>query len=154
VERQIDTNARRRLAELARHLAAGRITNFEFDDAVPRSSERAIHHIYNYGLWPFYDDLIRHRLIGKWALTPEGRSWVARIILFLRSNQPYRYYHPTLSGRLLMLPLTILTLGLSDHLWRRFQWRNAETSVWPFYTREEFEVALRTPVYLRGRADA
>ena len=154
MEPQIDTIARRRLAELARHLAAGRITNFEFDDAVPRSSERAIHLVYNYGLWPFYDDLTRHRLTGKWALSPEGRSWVARIILFLRSNQPYRYYHPTLWGRLLALPVTILTLGVSDRLWRRYQWRHADKSVWPFYTREEFELALRTPVYLRGTADA
>jgi hypothetical protein len=154
VDPTIDTVARRRLAELARHLASGRITNFEFDDAVPSSSERAIHWVHFYGLWPLYDDLVMHRLTGRRALTAEGRAWVARIILFLRSNQPYRYPHPSRWLVLLQFPLTLATLGLSDRLWRWYKWRNADKSVWPFFTREEFEQALRTPVYLNGRADA
>ena len=91
----VDSDARRRLAELARHLVAGRITNDDFEELRPSSSERALHEIYFYGLWPLYDDFITHHLIGRWALTADGRAWVARIILFLRSGQPYRYPHLT-----------------------------------------------------------
>jgi hypothetical protein len=152
VEPQIDSVARRRLAELARHLASGQITNFEFDDAIPSSKDRSVYTVYFNGLWPLYDDLRLHRMKGKWALTPEGRAWVARIILFLRSNQPYRYPVPTRLQAILAFPLTLATLGLSARLWRRYAWRHADTSVWPFYSKEEFEDARRNPVYLSGRA--
>ena len=152
MEHQIDTVARRRLAELARNLVSGQITNFEFDDAVPSSKDLSIHTVYFNGLWPLYDDLRLHRMKGKWALTQEGRSWVARIILFLRSNKPYRYPIPTRLQAFLTFPLALVTLGLSSRLWRRYAWRHADTSVWPFYSKEEFEDALRNPVYLGGRA--
>jgi hypothetical protein len=45
----VDDIARRRLAELARHLTAGRITNDDFEDKRPSSSERALHDIYFHG---------------------------------------------------------------------------------------------------------
>lgn len=151
MEPEIDVAARKRLAELARHLATGRSTNFEFDDAVPRSSERAIHKIYFNGLWPLYDDLVLHRLTGRWALTPEGRLWVARIILFLRSDQPYRYYTPGRLAAVLSVPLALVTLGLSTKLWQRYKWRDADISVWPFYSYADYEKALENPVYLNRR---
>jgi hypothetical protein len=150
---QIDKVARRRLAELIRHLAAGRITNFEFDDAVPQSQDRAVHSIYRNGLWPLYDDLQCHRMTGKWTLTPQERGWMARIILFLRSDFPYRY---PVAGRwrwLYALPAKLLTLGLFDAVWWRYASRSGDKSVWPFYSKEELERALEQPVHLRGRAD-
>src|SRR5688572_1978698 len=137
-----DRQARRSLAELARHLAAGRITNDDFENRRPDLS-RDLHQIYFYGLWPLYDDIVTHRLIGRRALTPEGRTWVARIVLFLRSETPYRY--PRLNP-LVAIPvflLSILTLGWFGRFWRNYHWRNGDQSVWPFYSRAEYEHALR-----------
>ena len=148
----VDDIARRRLAELARHLAAGRITNADFEEQRPSSSERALYEVYFYGLWPLYDDFITHRLTGRRALTPAGRAWVARIILFLRSGQPYEY--PKVTG-LLQLPvlvLSIVTLGWFGRVWVRHKWRHADQAVWPFFSREDYERALANPVYLNKHA--
>ena len=144
----VDDIARRRLAELARHLTAGRITNDDFEDKRPSSSERALHDIYFYGLWPLYDDFITHRLTGPWALSPDGRAWVARIILFLRSGQPYRY--PRLTGLRAMpvLLLSLITFGWFGRFWVSHKWSLGDQSLWPFFSREDYERALAHPVYL------
>jgi hypothetical protein len=150
----VDSNARRSLAELARHLASGRITNDDFEDRRPSSSEPALHDIYFYGLWPLYDDLVTHRLVGARALTREGRAWVARIVLFLRSAEPYRYPRPSRLTAIPVLLLSLVTMGWFGRVWLRHQWRHGDQSVWPFYSREEYERALANPVYLNGRAEA
>jgi len=84
---------------LARRLAIGRITNEEFEDRRPTSKDVALFEVYFYGLWPLYDDFAEHKLLGRWALTQEGRAWVARIVLFLRSGFPYRYPRVTGTSR-------------------------------------------------------
>jgi hypothetical protein len=151
---EIDHDARRSLAELARHLAAGRITNDDFEERRPLSAERALEDVYFYGLWPLYDDFITHRLIGRWALTDEGRTWVARIVLFLRSDEPYRYPRARGIAALPALLLSFLTLGWFGRLWLRHKWRNGDQAVWPFYTRDEYERALRNPTYLASKKNA
>ena len=65
MSRFIDHVARKQLAALARRLAAGAITNYQFENECPDSKEYAIHDIFFYGLWPFYDDLFEHKLVGK-----------------------------------------------------------------------------------------
>lgn len=151
---RIDDNARRCLAELARHLATGQITNDDFEEQLGTGlgSERALYEIYFHGLWPLYDDFIEHRLRGRWALTPEGRAWVARIVLFLRSGQPYRYPHMTGLSALLALIPSILTLGWFGRFWVRHRWRHGDERVWPFFSHEDYERALAHPVYLNRRA--
>ncbi len=150
----IDQEARRRLAELSRHFAAGLITNDEFVDEKPSSSERGLHDVYFYGLWPLHDDIITHRLKDKWALTPEGRAWVARIILFLRSGAPYRYPIATGLRAVPVMLLSLITLGWFGRFWLRHQRSDGDESVWPFFSRVEYEQALRNPVYLCRPADA
>lgn len=144
----VDQEGRRRLAELSRHLAAGLITNDEFVDAVPSSSERGLHDVHVYGIWPLYDDIVTHRLTGKWALTPEGRAWVARIILFLRSDSPYLYPIATGVRAIPVMLLSLVTLGWFGRFWLRRQRRQGDESVWPFFSKDEYEQALRNPVYL------
>lgn len=150
---KIDREARRRLAELSRHLAAGLITNDEFVDSVPTATERALHDIHFYGIWPLYDDLITHRMRGKWRLSPEGRAWVSRIILFLRSDLPYRYPIATGLRAVPVMLVSLLTLGWFGKYWLHRQRSGGDESVWPFFTREEYELAKAKPVYLNGRAD-
>jgi hypothetical protein len=146
----IDHEARRRLAELSRHLASGLITNDEFVNEVRFGKEPALHDVHFYGLWPLYDDLTTHRLKDKWALTAEGRAWVARIILFLRSGMPYRYPIATGLRAIPVMLLSLVTLGWFGKVWLRRQRRGGDESVWPFYSRADYEAALRNPIYLAG----
>jgi hypothetical protein len=146
----IDYGTRRHLAVLARRLAAGTISNEQFENECPSSKEAALHDIYFYGLWPLYDDFVEHKLVGRWALTRVGRTWVARIVLFLRSGQPYRYPRTTGLLQMPVILLSLITLGWFGRFWRRRQWRGAEESLWPFYSRSEYEAALQNPVFLNG----
>jgi len=137
---------------LARRLASGRISNEQFEDEQIRSKEAALHDIYFYGLWPLYDDFTEHKLVGRWALSREGRTWVARIVLFLHSGLPYRYPRITGIAQLPVLLFSLATLGWFGRYWRRRQWRGGDESVWPFYSRGEYEAALQTPPFLNGNA--
>ncbi|MDS4039548.1 MAG: hypothetical protein RKP20_00005 [Candidatus Competibacter sp.] len=154
MEAMIDHEGRKRLAELTRRLAVGRITNEEFESQRPNSKEIALFEVYFYGLWPLYDDFVEHKLIGRWALTPEGRAWVARIVLFLRSGLPYCYPRLTGLAQLPVLLCSLATLGWVGRLWRRRQWKDGDESVWPFFSRSEYDEARRNPVYLSGGKDA
>ena len=148
----IDHGARKHLAALARRLASGAITNEQFESQCPDSNEAAVHDIYFYGLWPLYDDFIEHKLIGKWALSREGRTWVARIVLLLRSGLPYRYPRVTGFAQVPVLLLSLVTLGWFGRFLRRRLWRGGDESIWPFYSRSEYETALQHPVFLNGAA--
>jgi hypothetical protein len=112
--------------------------------------EPALQDIINYGLWPLYDDFVQHKLIGRWALTPEGKTWVARIVLFLHSGLPYRYPQLTGFAQVPVILLSLFTLGWFGRFWRRRKWRGGDQSVWPFYSRSEYEAALKNPVFLNG----
>lgn len=148
----IDHNARKLLAALARRLAAGGITNEQFEEDRPSCKEAALQDIYFYGLWPLYDDFIEHKLIGRWSLTREGRTWVARIVLFLHSGLPYLYPRTTGIALLPVVLLSLATFGWFGRHWRRRQWRGGDESVWPFYSRSEYEAALKHPIFLNGNA--
>ena len=53
----IDREARTKLAELIRHLVAGIITNDEFDDRRPNSTDLAIRDVFYWGAWHLYSDV-------------------------------------------------------------------------------------------------
>jgi len=152
MNRTVDQSARKHLATLARRLASGCITNEQFENEPVRSKEAALHDIYFYGLWPLYDDCTEHKLVGRWALTKAGRVWVARIVLFLHSDQPYRYPQMTGIAQLPIVLLSLVTFGWFGRFWRRRQWRDGDESVWPFFSRSEYEAALQIPVFLYGNA--
>lgn len=146
----VDHDARRRLAGLARWLAVGRISNEEFEERRRDGTEAALHDVYFYGLWPLYDDFVEHRLVGRWALTPERRRRVARLVLFLRSGRPYRYPRATGITHIPALLLSMATSGWFGGTWLRWRWRGGDQSVWPFFSQQEYREALRRPVYLSG----
>ena len=146
----VDPGARTKLAELARQLTVGHITNDQFEDRLPKSAEVALHEILFCGLWPLYDDFHEHRLVAKHKLTAEGRVWVARIVLFLRSGLPYRWPRVTGAGAIPIALLSLVTLGWFGRFWRRRLARAGEEAVWPFFSQAEYEQALAAPVYLSG----
>src|SRR5688500_7396013 len=107
----IDRQSRDRYAELLRHFAAGRLTNVEYDDASDAyiaAGDVALSEIW-WQMWQTYDDIREHRLTGKDELPREGRTDVARMVLFLHSDLPYEWPVPS---RLLGLLLNVFTLGL------------------------------------------
>jgi len=143
----MDAPARSRLAQAARALVIGRITNDQFDGLVPRSTDPAVREIYEKGFWPLYDDLRVHRLVGSRRLNPEQREFAARCIMFLKSGLPYRW-PVTSTWRLLFGNL--FTLGLYGLSVRRRARRTGDPTVWPFLSQSEYRLALRSPAYLRG----
>src|SRR3546814_13189213 len=100
----VDQQARKKLAESTRWLVGARITNYQFDDAVPKSKDPAIREIYGQFLWLLYCDLREHRLSGPDKLSPQQRETTARCILFLKSSLAYPW--PVLSrGKAALLTL-------------------------------------------------
>ena len=51
-----------------------------------------------------------------------------------------------------VLMLSLLTLGWFGRYWRNRKWRDGDVSVWPFYSRSEYESALKNPIFLNGAA--
>jgi len=146
----IDQQARETLAESTRWLIGARITNFQFDDAVPKSADPAIHEIYNQLLWLLYCDLREHRLIGADKLSQAQRDAAARCVLFLKSGLPYLW--PVLSrGQSALLTLAnLLTLGMAGSIYFRRLSSAGDMTYWPFLSQSQYAAALGAPVYLSG----
>lgn len=152
----IDRRRRDRLAEALRHFAAGLLTNDEYEERVDRTFEGmgpsrkedlALWAVYNRA-WFLYDDLRTHRLTGQWALTAEGRSEIARWVMFLYTDQEYKwpitnFINPT--GCL----LNMVTLGLWGWIMgpRRAQQLEAmgDWNIWPFLSSQSYEASRRNP---------
>jgi hypothetical protein len=147
----IDRPARRRLAELLRHLVAGRISNDEFEDAIPHdSADVAIREVFNNGAWFLYDDLHEHRLIGRYHLNRSDWNEVARWVLFLETDLEYEWPVQPMWKRLGLAVATLVTLGLLAVIMRRRNSQIAELAAWPFRTPAAYQAALRRPPYLNG----
>jgi hypothetical protein len=146
----IDRNSRNRLAEGIRHLAAGTITNVEFEERVSYSSaDPAVHAVFLGGPWFFYHDLTRYRLKGKDRLSPAVRREAARWILFLKTDLPYEWpvERRGLVGSLVWVFVNLLTVGLfARRAQRRFA-QSGDIAVWPFVRRSDYEATLARPPY-------
>src|SRR5436189_6130695 len=134
----VDSAARKEYAALLRHFAAGLITNREFEMRMPDWREIALREI-DWAVWPAYDDFHEHKLVGKYQVTPEGREFIARMILFLRSDLPYRWPPVTGLSQLPAVLVSLLTLGWFGRWWYRHRAPDGDQSVWPFYTRAEYD---------------
>ena len=146
----IDVQARSKFAEASRSLVAGLITNYQFDDRIPRSSDPAIREIYNKAFWLMYCDLRQYRLKGRDRPSPQVREVAARCILFLKSRFPYGW--PVLSrpAAVLLVIANLLTLGIAGRIYSHRATRGRDISCWPFLSSEQYSAALRAPAYLSG----
>ena len=146
----IDRTARDKFAEQLHQFVAGRRTNWEFEDAIPGSSDPAIQEIFMNGPWLLYDDLHEHRLEDKWKISKEDQRHIARWILFLKSE--FEYQWPLLFGRSEWINglLKLATLGLYS-MWLRHRIKVAgDLSIWPFMRNEDMAVSVANPPYLAG----
>jgi len=149
----VDREARDRAALLIRRLAAGHITNDEFEDALPLDSDDpAIWAVFEEGAWATYSDLHEHRLVGTHRLNRAERRHLAKCVLFLKSNAEYTW--PRLTGLqwLFWLLAAFLTLGLASRVYRHLQSRSPHAGAWPFSSTREFDDALLHPPFMRDAA--
>ena len=147
----IDRDARNRLAESIRHLAAGTITNVEFEERVlSSSSDPAVRAVFVGGPWFLYHDLMRYRLRGKHPLSPAVRREAARWVLFLKSDLPYEWpvERRGIVGSLVWVILNLFTVGFFARSSQRRFAQSGDIAVWPFVRPSDYEVALARPPYL------
>lgn len=139
------------MAVLVRRLIACRITNDDFDEAIPSSDDPAIIAVHGMA-WALYSDMKTHYLDGKYRIHKEGRREIARWILYLYSNEEYAWLAYSFF-QIYNWPLNLLTLGW----WEK--WKEAKLNrlkkagdfdVWPFKSRASFESALNNPRLLAG----
>jgi hypothetical protein len=166
----VDRDARDVLAELLRHLATGQITNDDFEYRTPRSRDHAVRAA-KLAAWGLYDDMKEHRLTGEYKLSSEAREGVARLILFLKTDQPWPGSPPSARPVLVGVAAAFALCILAPHvLWavlmflvmlglyavgyvRRWLWnRDPDRTFWPFGSIEAYERAIENPPYLRGKA--
>ena len=142
----VDVHARRRLAEAARALVSGRITNDEFEARIPDSPDSAIREVFHGGFWYLYGDLHKHRLVGRHRVNDQAREFAARCIMFLKTDVEYSWSRKSGFGALVTQVLGLLSLGLVPMLLRE----NESRKFWSFTSEAELKLAVRQPVYLRG----
>jgi hypothetical protein len=151
----IDTNARREIAELLRHLVSGVITNDEFEDRLPRplrASKDGVVLAVNEHAWCLYNDTFKHRLTGALKVSDEGRREIARWVLFLHTDLPYEwpFYRLTGPSTILRGLVGLFTLGHSTRQARAQFEAAGDFDVWPFFRRGDYERASSSQVLLRG----
>ena len=146
----VDSLARSRLAQSTRWLVGARITNYQFDDAIPRSHDPAIREIYGQFLWLLYCDLREHRLSGHDKLESAQRDAAVRCVLFLKSGLPYLW--PVLSqGNSALLTLgNLLTFGWAGRIYLRRIGARGDLAYWPFLSESQYAQTLAAPAYLSG----
>ena len=140
----IDRSARNKLAELLRSLAAGLITNDEFEDSIPESTDRAITEIFSNGGWLLYSDLKEYKLKEKCQLEAVVKKEVAKWVLFLKSNDEYNWPYVPLIER----ALHTLTFGLFGASYAEAWAIAGDVDVWPFLKAEHFSKAKEEHGYL------
>lgn len=146
----IDRTARDQLAEALRALAAGLVSNDEFEDSrLPYSrNDAAICEIFSKDAWMLYSDTHEYRLTGKNKLDAATKSELARWLLFLKTDLQYEW--PVYSRRyaLGMLLANILTLGMATRIFISRYAAYGDADVWPFIRKADYEAALHNPPYL------
>ena len=149
----IDQRSRAAFALSLRQFAAGRITNDEFEDRIPRhSSDPAVRAIAD-AAWFLYSDLRTYRLRGRNRLPKSTRGAVSRCILFLATDLPYEWpvERRSIARGLAYFVANLFTLGAiaRRHLasWRR----QPNSELWPFFRPVDYQQRLAHPPFLSGR---
>lgn len=149
----IDRAGRDRLAECIHQLAAGVVTNHEFENKGEfKSADEAIRAVFWGGPWLLYDDFPNYRLRGNRRLNPAVRKEAARWVLFLKSDLPYEWpvNRRGVLSAVLHAVANLVTLGLVARRAQRNFERGGDITIWPFLRRTDYEAALRRPPYLNG----
>ena len=147
----IDRQKRDHLAHRLRLLAAGQLTNDEFEDSINFiTDDSAIWHIYRDGAWTLYSDLSEYKLVGRHKLTNEVKRNVARVILFLKSDREFEWHDPAWYTKAAMFLLGLLTCNVVPRWYYKTIWgKQGNFQVWPYIRKTDFEADLERQPYLK-----
>lgn len=146
----IDRTSRDRLAENIRHLVAGVMSNFEYEAALAGigRKDKVIWKVMD-EIWLLYDDRKEHRLQTDNLAAADYRT-IARFLLFLKSDQEYRWPSPSVKDQLMQW-LSGIFSGQTAHPEYDDSAVAGDPDYWPFFSEADFERAKETPVYLSGK---
>ena len=147
----MDSESRRRAADVVEKFRDGLITNFDFEGMWPGPSfgerDRGLDAICR-TMWHFYDDLSEHTLTGPHKLTEQGRAVVDRCVLFLRTELEYAWLEEDfIQAEACYGSYGSTFLGLSDAADRAEEDRlmrlhaSGDDPSWPFANHTEYEAA-------------
>ena len=144
----IDREARDKTAEVLRQFISGQLTNFEFENKMPSSKDAVIWAIED-SMWCFYDDFQKHKMKGDWALPKETKNIMSRWVMFLHTNEEYKWPGVRYAG------VRPLKHGWLSRLFGKPQKElnfmlTGSYSVWPFINVESYQDALQNPKLLSG----
>jgi hypothetical protein len=94
----INRAARDQLSRSLKLLVAGRISNDQFEDGIPETSQDAAITAFANMAWLLCSDMKEHRLVGRHSIGPSERREVLRWILLLDSDFEYRWPKMHLPG--------------------------------------------------------
>lgn len=176
-----DRERRRKLAFHLRHLSVGLISNDDFesnlmDDVtngwLPEQYYRAKEAKFDDPIiqpmlelcWGLYDDTRNHKLKGSDKLSDESLAIIARCILFLHSDQEYKWPYfdtnnPLLKFSFKEVVLSILTLGQYYRDKRKEQHQSyiefqklGNFDIWPFMTENDYQIQLTKQPFFSGKS--
>jgi hypothetical protein len=137
--RVIDRDARDIAAEVLRSFMEGSISNVEYERRYPRSKDDLALWEIHFQVWFFYSDIRTHKLTGKYALNVEGRAFLERCIVFLKSNAQFEW--PRQKFRPWRVILRVLGLGRTVKRWEQQEMSIGDQDVWPFINKADYEEA-------------
>jgi hypothetical protein len=133
----IDRHARDIAADALRDFMEGSISNKGYERRYPRSkNDPALWATYS-RVWFFYSDVSEHGLTGKHALTEEGRAFLERCLLFLRSNIGFQW--PPMKIHVWYPLLRLLGLGWIANRRVEKLMSVGDKEVWPFLRKAEYQ---------------
>ncbi len=144
----IDRVSRDKTAELLRHFISGQLTNFDFEEEMSSSKDAVISEIYD-SIWLFYDDFTKHKMKDDWALPKETKTLMARWIMFLYTNEEYKWPKFRFAGIRPLQHNWISRLLKKPEKERKFM-ECGEYSVWPFFSMESYNDAKQNPKLMSG----
>ncbi|MEO0566282.1 MAG: hypothetical protein AAF066_00990 [Pseudomonadota bacterium] len=140
-EVEVDPEARSLAAVLLRSLISGQITNDQFEDDFPISSDPALDAIRDTA-WLYYSDTKEYHLKGPERLHPDEKRAIIRWNLFL-GRVTYSKFSRFLRHLFGMADPTkkVEDFDASGHY-----------PVWPFISKKDYLFALRNPKRLSGKS--
>lgn len=176
----IDKERRKKLALHLRHLSIGKISNDKFEERImddvtygwlpdqyyrskqSKNDDPVIRPILEYS-WCMYDDTFNHKLDQQYELNEFQLKEIARLILFLQSDQEYKWDYVDMTNPIIRFSLidilkSIMTLGQhyrNKNLTREQEFiemkKKGDFEYWPFQTKSDYEAQLKKQLFLTGK---
>lgn len=117
------------------------------------SEDRAIDELFWGGAWHLYSDLEEHKLMGRYALTRDGKTEACRWIMFLKTDSEYEWPRLHSGFWLHWMLFAFVTLGLSERIrvWWQTRNKDLDRNYWPFRNQFDFGAAKQEPRYFTGK---